>query len=101
MSYSEHSEAYAFWRSDDSGHDACSIEQDWQSEKQRVMRGLDGHAFLHEVLAEQDQTMLDALASMSKEGNEEGVGLMICAMVKKYIDDQTDLSVFGKITRRK
>ena len=93
----------ADWREDeeilnDSGHDAVSIEQDWQSEKQRVMRGFDGRDLL-DALADNDTT-LQSIAKLAVEGNDAAVGLMVSASVRKYVEDLADKSIFGRITRR-
>jgi hypothetical protein len=99
MSYSEHSEAFQYWHRDDqSGQDACSIEADWMSERERARRDMRGIDLL-DAMAE-DKAVLASIVAMAIEGNEQGVGLMICALVRKYTEDEADRSIFGKITRR-
>ena len=90
-----------YWhRTDDSGQDVKSIEQDWQSERDRITRDFSGKTMLHEVLCEASDEILDSLAALAREGNDSGVGLMVCAMVRKWIEDGADRSIFGRVLKR-
>jgi hypothetical protein len=87
-----------YYRTDDSGHDAMSIEQDWQSEKERVMRDFTGRDLL-DALAENDAVLL-AITKAAVTDADLAVGVLVCTAVRKYVEDLADKSVFGRVTKR-
>lgn len=76
---------------DDSGHDAASIERDYESEYARIKREMDGLDFLDALY-----DYKDVLLTLVRNCDTASAALVLTEALHARCERDADISIFGK-----